>query len=415
MIKRLQIKSREILIQKMIRIYKKNKFDISKPLIKFLTSKWFSEKNYIALDEYVKEKSNRCNILQQNEREVCYTSIHFFDDNEDKPLKFKRSKEYVITLNNAKIIGGSNLILLSQSYVTNDIITHCQDNIVCSDEGAVFQNKQQFIVQSSNYRKIDKGIYIGGNYSFNYYHLLLEFMTKFFLIEKYQLDKSIPLIVDKKNAQIPQYKELLNYLNTDRREVFILKKGQTCIINTLYHLSFPNLIAPNYKDIRLIKASDCLFDKESCLFVREKLLEQKASTSAVKKRIFISRENAGGKRNYNEEPIFAMLKKYSFSKVNPEKLSLAAQISLFNNAEIIIGATGAAFTNLLYCSANTQIICLTNYKIDISIFSTLAKILGLNLIYFYDETLPLNHQSDLHDDFSINVTNLENYIKPLLV
>ena len=56
---------------------------------------------------------------------------------------------------------------------------------------------------------------LSGNYSGNYYHFIYEFLTKFFIIDKLDLPKNIPIIVDEIVEHIPQYQELLKYFNIE--------------------------------------------------------------------------------------------------------------------------------------------------------------------------------------------------------
>jgi len=56
------------------------------------------------------------------------------------------------------------------------------------------------------------------------------------------------------------------------------------------------------------------------------------------------------------KPHILFLKEKGFSKYKVGELSFFEQIYLFNNAKFIIGAHGAAFTNLAFCKPNTNII-----------------------------------------------------------
>jgi capsular polysaccharide biosynthesis protein len=51
-----------------------------------------------------------------------------------------------------------------------------------------------------------------------------------------------------------------------------------------------------------------------------------------------------------------MLTKKGFTTYNVEKLNIQEQIFLFNEASIIVGAHGAAFSNIIFCKPETKII-----------------------------------------------------------
>lgn len=58
----------------------------------------------------------------------------------------------------------------------------------------------------------------------------------------------------------------------------------------------------------------------------------------------------------NDEEVFKYLKPKGFSKYKIGQLSFKNQIHLFNNAKIIIGPHGAAFSNLIFCKPETKIV-----------------------------------------------------------
>ena len=51
-----------------------------------------------------------------------------------------------------------------------------------------------------------------------------------------------------------------------------------------------------------------------------------------------------------------MAKKNDLSVYKPEKLPFKKQIYLFKKASVILGAHGAAFTNIIFCKPGTKII-----------------------------------------------------------
>lgn len=73
-------------------------------------------------------------------------------------------------------------------------------------------------------------------------------------------------------------------------------------------------------------------------------------------RIFISRGNVGNKRLVNEDELAEVAKKWGFTIVSPEKYSFAEQITLFKHANVVVGAFGAALTNILFSKPNAVLV-----------------------------------------------------------
>ena len=76
------------------------------------------------------------------------------------------------------------------------------------------------------------------------------------------------------------------------------------------------------------------------------------------KKIFLDRSNSMYTHCQikNKIEIIDMLSKKGFTSYKVEELSFEEQIFLFNDASIIVGAHGAAFTNIIFCKPETKII-----------------------------------------------------------
>ncbi|NOU01134.1 MAG: glycosyltransferase family 61 protein [Gallionella sp.] len=132
------------------------------------------------------------------------------------------------------------------------------------------------------------------------------------------------------------------------------------------------------------------------------------------KKIYLSRQKASStRRQYNENEVINIFKKYGFEIVSPEKLSIVEQISLFDNADFIAGVTGAAFTNILFCKTGCKVLCIQSAKNDLSVFSTIAKCLKLEMQYFsvYDES---RKNKDIHEDFIVDLVKIESVLVDFL-
>jgi capsular polysaccharide biosynthesis protein len=84
------------------------------------------------------------------------------------------------------------------------------------------------------------------------------------------------------------------------------------------------------------------------------------AASANEKIIYISRANAAQRRIANEPALLGAIADVfpSCEVVEPERLNLAAQASLFNSARVVIGPSGGAFTNLLFCRPGTIVVAI---------------------------------------------------------
>ena len=93
--------------------------------------------------------------------------------------------------------------------------------------------------------------------------------------------------------------------------------------------------------------------RESVDFLRRELA---APQSGASRRIFIGRGGAKHRNLVHEEEISRELGKKGFEKVDCGNLSVLEQARIFASADMIVGAHGAALTNLVFCRPGTKVI-----------------------------------------------------------
>src|SRR5262249_7255563 len=122
----------------------------------------------------------------------------------------------------------------------------------------------------------------------------------------------------------------------------------------------------------------------ACQFLRERALKH-VRPSATPRRFLISRNRPGLTRSItNEDELFAALQPWGFDRLFPEDLTLVDEISLFNNAEMIVGAAGSGMVNAMWCSPGTIVIELFNSSYVNVMIWAMADLLGLKYGYVVD-------------------------------
>ena len=80
----------------------------------------------------------------------------------------------------------------------------------------------------------------------------------------------------------------------------------------------------------------------------------------------------------NEEEILTLLTQQDFKKVVLSGKSIREQAEIFNEAEVVIGAHGAGFTNLVFCEKGTKVLEFIPPVWDAMAYFHLSAIAGLN-------------------------------------
>jgi capsular polysaccharide biosynthesis protein len=202
----------------------------------------------------------------------------------------------------------------------------------------------------------------------------------------------------------------------EENKIISLNKEQIYRINALIYVDSPCIATPNKKTHILSSAKDCNFYYSLMKDFKDHLRAELLNLQYVKgsKRIYLYRRQVT--RKFNQEEVLNLLERFDFSTVDTGQLSLKEQAKLFNGAEIIVGATGAAWTNLLFCSENTKAVIFwpDNLGID-SRFPNLANLSGVDLYSLEfknpekDWVTYMKSKKEAH----VNIENLDQLLKRL--
>ena len=127
------------------------------------------------------------------------------------------------------------------------------------------------------------------------------------------------------------------------------------------------------------------------------------------RRVLISRESRKTWRNLlNYETVREMLTSdYGFVEVSPEKMTLAEEVALYSDAEIVVGAEGAGLYGAVFSRPGARYISIGDEDYIMPILGTLAAVRGLSVGYVFGESM--REDSDLarrlpfgHADFVVD-------------
>ena len=170
---------------------------------------------------------------------------------------------------------------------------------------------------------------------------------------------------------------------------------------------------PSWKDY---KQNDNVLLEYSSVF--KQFLYPKGLNQAFNPRlnkIFLARKDSF--RNYNQDKILNIAKKYGFKELYLEKLSLKEQITLFGNAEFVIGPSGAAWAGMVFAKEN-KLKCLTwmpDHLNEACTFSNLASLLGHELNYILFKNKSTKKSFNFHyDPYKLDANLFEDKLKDLI-
>ena len=374
---------------------------------------------YTDLESAFKEIPNKVKLLPFLTTSSFYKLPVYYGENQTNAKEGIGVTVKRALIHDARCFVYSDLIVLPNNKIINELkdveyyrdTVDFTDEIILRDKDTSCQLNTKDIIET---QKIPSAIKIGGMFGFNYYHFVYQLLTR--LNYTNDIDSSVPLLLDASARDIPTLKQLVELANVQKREILYMDYGCCYEIGDLYYITSPNIIAPNIKSKKFDLDKMAVFTSEGLTYLRNTLLPYK-STIQTPEYVFIARRKATKRRGYNEQECGETLKKLGFEEVYPETLTLAEQIAVFNNAKIIVGATGAAFTNLIFCSNKTNVVILSNYKVGFPYFSSIASFVGSRLIYLYDKKLgevPNYKTLYAHEAFHVDVKELKELVSKII-
>ena len=247
------------------------------------------------------------------------------------------------------------------------------------------------------------GLMMFGSGAGNWYHWLLEFLPTAFLAEGLPQEfAGDPLVIPAEIANLPSFRDSLEVFRNGR-EVRVLERGMHAF-DRLIVIDPPvrepiNMFPGNWPTAR-----DYSYNPHVLLAYRDAIIERLGITVGPHHdRIFLARGHS--RRSYNQDQLLDIAQRYGFRAVYPETLTFREQVETLANAAFVIGPSGAAFANTLFCQKYTRLLSwlIPQYQGFCS-YANIAQTTGSTLQYLFvtpDQAIKSTHdgfQSGYHID-----------------
>ena len=272
-------------------------------------------------------------------------------------------------------------------------------------KGKLVNSKRNQVIKTGTpkfIRKINKDIAIlaqGASGYNNYAHFLFDIIPKI---------KLFSLAINLRKINYFYFSKLNKY----QRDIFkIIGVNEKKIIdsNRYRHLQCKKIYGvthPNYFK-NTISYAHSLMPSWIVYYLKNKFLKHKRSINKFKK-VFIDRSDSklSHCKLINNNEIKSFLKTKGFKIFKLSNLDFKDQISIFNNAEIIVGPHGAGFANLVFCKNNTKVIELKPDNHPNKVYERISSINKLNY-----KLIKLKHiKNNKNGDMFLKKGILNNYI-----
>jgi hypothetical protein len=181
-----------------------------------------------------------------------------------------------------------------------------------------------------------------GGYT-NYYHHLVDYMFNLYYADRSPHAKSLPfLVLEMQHSfqhEIARHLGLTSDRLIEVKPLSVVRCRSLSVIPRSFR-KFGTALDPG------------VFD-----WIRERFVGNGAG--GRRRRIYISRRLAAQRKASNEAEVVALLKTKGFEDIALEELSFKAQVELFAECEVVVGAHGAGLSNVVFSPPGCTVIEIT--------------------------------------------------------
>ena len=339
-------------------------------------------------------------------RSVCIPE--YFEKSDQRIEHFLSPDIYIAEVPDAYLIGGSNVIVADNSLL-NDA-AYCDKeqriDIRYSAIKKVFDGVA--VISEGEYvEEITCGINLIGAASFNYYHLIVEILSRLTFVDKFEEYRHYPILVDEVVLNIPQYHAALECINRFQHSIIRVEKEKKYLVKNMV-LPSPTVWMPtNVYDRNTIRTEDFLISETVLSNIRDAVgvWQEKAPW----RKIFISRKNTQAVRLENELQVRELFAQNGFEIIYNEEMSFRQQVECFGQAKCIIATSGAALSNTIFCQPDTLIGCIIPSYHRFYMYSTIAYLLHLKPLFMDAEITDMTPYAAA-DTFVLDLEYVKRYI-----
>lgn len=209
--------------------------------------------------------------------------------------------------------------------------------------------KNKFSIASTSYKTItEKVVVIGGPLDGNWYHWLYSWAAKLVMLQILKpelfLDEKCFFLVHPRALE-GTFGEIFATFAIATNRIIISDDSVDLLLTDATLLSFPDQ-SKLYPDL--------IFRLRNHLIAKLPVIEG----GVADRRLFLSRQSVknGRRRIHNFESVRAVLVDFNFEILNLAEMTASEQAQAFTDAEIVLGAHGSDFSDIMFCRPRTPVI-----------------------------------------------------------
>jgi capsular polysaccharide biosynthesis protein len=290
-----------------------------------------------------------------------------------RPVPRPQPEIYLAEVPDASVVGGLTAVIAADTALLDVAFEPAAARFDLAQDAMPYADGRAALVDAAAVaaEPIEAGIFLQGPASANYYHWLVEHLSRLLILERAGVPADLPLLIDAAVFAIPQLVDALAVVDAAARPVIALQPGVEYRVRRLLIPGPVVWAPPNLRDHLPLEVGDNLVAAEAIDFLRSRL--SPAAGSVGSRRIYVARRaRTAGRRLTNEPEVRRVFEEAGFEVVSPEGLTFAEQRDLFGSAAVVAAESGAALTNMLAAPASTMLICLQAEPWEMNVYADLV-------------------------------------------
>lgn len=316
---------------------------------------------------------------------------------------------YITRLQDLLVRGGSNFLRGGGALVHHDLFRASHDYTseelhghmaIRAKTGKVFV----FVASADDvHEEIAEAAVFTDAVAPNYAHFMTEVLPRLHMFVRHA-PAHVPLVIDA--ALHANLQAAIRLVAGEDRPLIRLQAGQLLRVRDLWVMSVCGYVPFERRPgtARLQDHSQGVFSPVALQSMRDaiKTSLHVAADAPSGRKVFI-RRNSGYRNVINAHEIEDRLVACGFDVVEPEKLTFAGQVALFSSAAVVVGATGAAFANLVFCRPDCRVVILIAELEGTSYYywQNIASACGGRVCYVLGQIEERRFRS-IHSDFRVD-------------
>ena len=244
--------------------------------------------------------------------------------------------------------------------------------------------------------RYDEGVLVGNHWNFG--HWLYNHLARLALVASAPRLEGVPLVVGENI--LPSHLECLERMGFPDPMLIRLRKGRLARFRTLWVPTMP-----------LCGFAGRLFWSPGTIdFLRDRLGVRPDARARPGRRLYVTRRTTRWRRVLNEDDVVALLSLWGFEVIDPGALSIAQQIEIASEAEVIMGPFGAGMNLLLFAPRDATIVELNYQRGRMDIDPVICRHIGQRFMPVMGSPV-VAATTELNHDFTVAPDHIKNALE----